>query len=570
MSFAVLPAGATIDATLQMQLGNPSGATADPSNHNHYLIQRTVEALDYSDDLGEPVWASWDLTSGDIGNSGRSADFFTDTNLPAGFYEGTTDDYNGVGNINFNRGHMCPSEDRTDNTNDNDMVFFMSNIIPQAAVNNQTVWANFEDYCRTLASGGNELLITCGPSLFNGTFIPSGKAQIPQYTWKIAVVVPLGSGTALSRITAATRVITIKIPNSNNVTANWQDYITSASQIEVDTGLKFFTAVPTNIGAILRAEVDGQTAPPPVIAGFSPTSGFTNTSVTITGTNFATTTMVAFNGASAAFTVNSATQITATIPVSASSGAISVTAQGGTAVTASNFMVIGGIVDLAVSAAHGANFTQGDTGRAYTIIVTNIGNLVSSGTITVTDALPIGLTATGFGGTGWTGSLSPLTCTRTDTVPAGSSFPPITLTVNVASNAPASVTNVVMVSGGGDANLANNIAGDATIINSSGGGVTHTNVVILAGWDTSGIPLNTNSFWSFAIRAFHQRGEYHGDGVNARFGRGDDGQRRGAGLGWECLGERVFVGGHHRQSIPHFWLHGECGLHGFLQRGQHV
>ena len=35
-----------------MQLGNPSGATADPNNHDHYLIQRPVEAIDYSDQSG--------------------------------------------------------------------------------------------------------------------------------------------------------------------------------------------------------------------------------------------------------------------------------------------------------------------------------------------------------------------------------------------------------------------------------------------------------------------------------------------------------------------------------------
>src|ERR1039457_3283187 len=45
--FALLPASAIIDATLQMQLGNPSGATADTNNHTHYLIQRPVEAMDY-------------------------------------------------------------------------------------------------------------------------------------------------------------------------------------------------------------------------------------------------------------------------------------------------------------------------------------------------------------------------------------------------------------------------------------------------------------------------------------------------------------------------------------------
>jgi DNA/RNA endonuclease G (NUC1) len=61
-----------------MQLGNPSNAGADTNNHAHYLIQRTVEALDYSDKLGEPVWASWDLTAGDVGSATRSTTYYTD------------------------------------------------------------------------------------------------------------------------------------------------------------------------------------------------------------------------------------------------------------------------------------------------------------------------------------------------------------------------------------------------------------------------------------------------------------------------------------------------------------
>src|SRR5579871_6446601 len=229
--FAPLQSRAYIDVTLQMQLGNPSGATNDPSNHNHYLITRTVEAMDYSDALGEPVWVSWDLTSGDVGSSGRSSSYFTDTSLPAGFYEVTDSDYNGVGGINFNRGHMCPSEDRTDNVTDNDMVFLMSNIIPQAANNNQGVWGNFESYCRSLASSGNEILIICGPSGFGTNRIPSGKAVIADYTWKIAVVVPPGSSNAASRITTGTRVIALKIPNNNSVSSSWSNYVTSAAQI---------------------------------------------------------------------------------------------------------------------------------------------------------------------------------------------------------------------------------------------------------------------------------------------------------------------------------------------------
>src|ERR1700749_2001356 len=78
---SALSSSATINASLQMQLGNPTGATADTNNHDHYLIQRTVEAIDFSDNLGEPNWASWDLTASDVGSAPRSTSFFTDTNL---------------------------------------------------------------------------------------------------------------------------------------------------------------------------------------------------------------------------------------------------------------------------------------------------------------------------------------------------------------------------------------------------------------------------------------------------------------------------------------------------------
>ena len=256
-NFLIFQAHAFIDASLQMQLGNPSGALADTNNHAHYLIQRSVESLDYSDTLGGPVWASWDLTAGDVGGSGRNSTYYTDTNLPLTFYRVTTSDYNGVGTNNFNRGHLCPSDDRTDTTNDNKQVFYMSNIMPQSALNNQGVWGNFEDYCRSLLAT-NELLITCGPSGFGTAQIPSGKAYIGSNTWKVVVCVPLGSGMALSRITATNRVIAISVPNvTNRLSSAWQTYVTSPQKIEQDTGLTFFTTLPANITSVFDTEIDG-------------------------------------------------------------------------------------------------------------------------------------------------------------------------------------------------------------------------------------------------------------------------------------------------------------------------
>jgi len=329
-----------IDASLQMQLGNPSGATADPNNHDHYLIQRPVETIDYSDHLGEPVWASWDLTAADVGTNARSSSFFPDTSLPSGFYQVTDNDYNGVGTNNLNRGHLCPSEDRTDTRADNDAVFLMSNIIPQNGTNNSGVWGTFEGYCRSQLAT-NELLIICGPSGFGTNRIPSGKAVIPDYTWKIVVVVPTNSGPALGRITSSNRVIALKISNTGPATKTWPNYVTSAAQIEVDTGFTFFTALPPDIANALRNKVDGQTNPPPVVFAFSPGMGAAGTNVVILGTNFNAATAVTFSGVSASFVVNSNSQITATVPANDNTGLISVTTPSGTAISTNNFVVIG-------------------------------------------------------------------------------------------------------------------------------------------------------------------------------------------------------------------------------------
>ena len=87
--------------------------------------------------------------------------------------------------------------------------------------------------------------------------------------------------------------------------------------------------------------------PAPTITSFTPTFGPTGTSVKITGTNFSgtvsgasfTTTGVTFNNVTATFVVNSATQITATVPTTATTGTIKVTTPGGTATSATSFTV---------------------------------------------------------------------------------------------------------------------------------------------------------------------------------------------------------------------------------------
>lgn len=161
---------------------------------------------------------------------------------------------------------------------------------------------------------------------------------------------------------------------------------------------------------------------------------------------------------SVAVLANSAgTQVNTTDPITSTEGGT-----GGTATASLDVLV----PDLTIAMSHTGNFLRPQTGATYTITVSNSG-ADTSALITVNETLPAGLTATDFSGTNWNCTLSPLQCTRGDVLFAGTSFEPITLTVNVAANAASSVTNTAKVSGGGETNTANDTASDLTQIDAA-------------------------------------------------------------------------------------------------------
>jgi uncharacterized repeat protein (TIGR01451 family) len=123
--------------------------------------------------------------------------------------------------------------------------------------------------------------------------------------------------------------------------------------------------------------------------------------------------------------------------------------------------------DLTLTKTHTGSFIQGGSGT-YSIVARNSGTAPTSGAVTVTDTLPAGLTATAFSGAGWTCTLAPLSCTRSDALAAAANYPALTLTVTVAANAPAAVTNNAAISGGGETNAGNDTASDPTQIGSAG------------------------------------------------------------------------------------------------------
>lgn len=84
--------------------------------------------------MGTPNWVAWHLQSEDMGSAPRQDDFRSDNTLPSAWYRVVSTSYSGSG---FDRGHNCPSADRTSTIAANSSTFYMTNMIPQAPTLNQ-------------------------------------------------------------------------------------------------------------------------------------------------------------------------------------------------------------------------------------------------------------------------------------------------------------------------------------------------------------------------------------------------------------------------------------------------
>jgi hypothetical protein len=146
--------------------------------------------------------------------------------------------------------------------------------------------------------------------------------------------------------------------------------------------------------------------PTPTVTGFTPASGPPGTSVTVTGTNLAGATAVAFNGIGATISSTTATSVTVTVPAAATTGKITVTTAGGTATSASGFTVPAPTI---------SSFTPSSGPVGSSVTITGTGFLASPKTVA-------------FHGTDAGTPTSVTNTSMTVTVPAGATNGTITVT----------------------------------------------------------------------------------------------------------------------------------------------
>jgi endonuclease G, mitochondrial len=236
-------------------LGIPAPTSA--SDPNAFLSVKADYVVSYNGSRKVPNWVSWELNTSYLGSIDRQNDFRPDDTFPPSEPQAQLTDYVGSG---FDRGHMCPSADRTLTTTANSQTFYLTNMVPQSANNNRGPWEMLEAELRTIAQGGKELFIISG-----GVFSSSSKTigtgvAVPDKTFKVAVVLDsVGQGPA--NVTTSTRVIAVMMPNSDSLIGlndPWRNFRVSVDDIEAATGDDFLSDVDPAVQAVIEARVDNQ------------------------------------------------------------------------------------------------------------------------------------------------------------------------------------------------------------------------------------------------------------------------------------------------------------------------
>lgn len=281
--FTVIPATAPTTAIYRnhLEFGAPLHVPA-----GEIVLNKAQYVSGYNPARGGPDWVSWDLNATHFSGVPRCDCFSADQTLPAGVYHVVDFDYRNGG---YDRGHMVQSESRTTTDQENATTFLLTNILPQGAENNQGPWSKFENYLNDLArTSGKEIYVVAGGeyAATPGTLKNEGKVAIPDYTWKIAVIMNGGQGLADVHSVGDLQVIAVKMPNlttaggaasSVGIRNNpWEDYKVTVDQLETETGYDFLSNLPNQIEILVEANDRA-----PVAATDGPYTGLEGSAVTL-------------------------------------------------------------------------------------------------------------------------------------------------------------------------------------------------------------------------------------------------------------------------------------------------
>jgi endonuclease G, mitochondrial len=200
------------------------------------IIKHTYYSLAYSEENEQAFWVFYQLSSDNIGNQDRTDDFRADPAVTSG--SASLIDYKGSG---YDRGHLCPAADMSQNKISMSETFFLSNMSPQTPGFNRGIWSTLEEKIRAWAATYSKTYVVTGPIFKdNITVIGENKVTVPGYYYKVIY-------------DGHEKMIGLILPNASS-SLSLDNFVVSVDQIELLTGIDFFANLNDKLENELEAK----------------------------------------------------------------------------------------------------------------------------------------------------------------------------------------------------------------------------------------------------------------------------------------------------------------------------
>lgn len=203
------------------------------------IVRHTYYTISYSEENEQAAWVYYKLSSAiNNGTQDRTDDFRADPLVSTG--SASLADYKGSG---YDRGHLCPAADMTQNKTSMSETFYLSNMSPQLAGFNRGIWSTLEDQVRKWAVDYENLYVVTGPIFKNNLgVIGPDEVTVPGYFYKVIY-------------DGKDKMIGLILPNGSS-SKSIDQFVVPIDQIEQQTGIDFFPGMNDQLENQLEAKSD--------------------------------------------------------------------------------------------------------------------------------------------------------------------------------------------------------------------------------------------------------------------------------------------------------------------------
>jgi endonuclease G len=206
------------------------------------ILIKTGFALAYNEAAEQAWWVAYHLTAEELQGTLDRDNFDFDSDVAVNTGSATLKDYTGSG---YDRGHLAPAADMKWNSEAMQASFLLSNISPQTHSFNAGIWERLEKRMRGWAKRDGSLYLVTGPVLKEKPSETIGLNQVwvPNNYYKVALAYKKNRWHALAFVM-----------DQQASGKDLQPYFVTIDEVERQTGLDFFPAIPDELEEQLESE----------------------------------------------------------------------------------------------------------------------------------------------------------------------------------------------------------------------------------------------------------------------------------------------------------------------------